>query len=232
MNLRSRGRTAPATARKPLRKHKSPAARARRAAHAISPTYDQILAVAEEEFAYSGYNGTSLEVIARRTGIRKASLFHHFNSKRKIFDAVVRRIFDKLVSIGRETERIENPKEHLLAIIGRLHDFIASHPNHARLLMHRVLEDPASVRSSSEVFIKPLVMEMAQLVVRGAEMGVIRDGDGPISLTLIALAMPILAYSFAPVVEACIGIEVFSPTTIAAIRAQVMRRAETLLSPS
>ena len=219
---------------KPLRKNKIKvvrSARTRRASHPISDTYDQILAVAEEEFANNGYNGTSLEVIARRTGIRKASLFHHFTNKRKIFDAVVRRIFDQLVSIGRETAQIENPREHLLAIVARLHDFIASHPNHARLLMHRVLEDPASVRSSAEVFIKPLVLEMAQLVVRGAQMGEIRDGDGPISLTLIALAMPILAYSFAPVVEACTGIEVYAPASIAAIRTQILHRAETLLSP-
>jgi AcrR family transcriptional regulator len=214
-----------------LQKSKIKGVRTRRTTHAISDTYDQILAVAEQEFANSGYNGTSLELIARRTGIRKASLFHHFNSKRKIFDAVVRRIFDPLVSIGRETAQIDNPREHLLAIIARLHDFIASNPNHARLLMHRVLEDPASVRSSSEVFIKPLVLEMAQLVIRGAEMGVIRDGEGPISLTLIALAMPILAYAFAPVVEACTGIEVFSPSAVAAIRNQILHRAETLLSP-
>jgi AcrR family transcriptional regulator len=216
---------------KPLRKTKPRSARIARTTHAISDTYDKILAVAEEEFANSGYNGTSLEVIARRTGIRKASLFHHFNSKRKIFDAVVRRIFDQLVSIGRETAQIENPKEHLLAIAVRLHDFVASHPNHARLLMHRVLEDPASVRRSSEVFIKPLVIEMAQLVVRGAQMGVIRNTDGPISLTLTALAIPILPYSFAPVVEACTGIEVFSPASIAIIRSQVMQRMDTLLSP-
>ena len=98
--------------------------------------------------------------------------------------------------------------------------------------MHRVLEDPASVRRSSEVFIKPLVIEMAQLVVRGTQMGVIRNSDdGPISLTLIALAIPILPYSFAPVVEACIGIEVFSPASIAVIRSQVLRRMDALLSP-
>src|ERR1700723_200990 len=217
---------------KPLRKTKPRSARITRTTHAISDTYDKILAVAEEEFANSGYSGTSLELIARRTGIRKASLFHHFNSKRKIFDAVVRRIFDQLVSIGRETAQIENPKEHLLAILMRLHDFIASNPNHARLLMHRVLEDPASVRRSAEVFIKPLVIEMAQLVVRGAQMGVIRNNnDGPISLTLIVLAIPILPYSFAPVVEACTGIEVFSPESIAIIRSQVMQRMDILLSP-
>src|SRR6202167_6782188 len=108
-----------------LRKTKPRSARIARTSHAISDTSDQILAVAEQEFATSGYNGTSLEVIARRTGIRKASLFHHFNSKRKIFDAVVRRIFDQLVSIGRETAQIENPKEHLLAILGRLQALIA-----------------------------------------------------------------------------------------------------------
>jgi hypothetical protein len=43
--------------------------------------------------------------------------------------------------------------------------------------------------------------------------------------------MPILAYSFAPVVEACTGIEVYAPASIAAIRTQILHRAETLLSP-
>ena len=97
---------------KPLRKSKLKAACAsrRHASHPISDTYDQILAVAEQEFANSGYNGTSLEVIARRTGIRKASLFHHFNSKRKIFDAVVRRIFDQLVLDRARDRRNREPE--------------------------------------------------------------------------------------------------------------------------
>jgi uncharacterized protein (DUF2141 family) len=94
-----------------------------------------------------------------------------------------------------------------------------------------VLEDPASVRRSSEVFIKPLVIEMAKLVVRGIEVGAIRNTDGPISLTLTALAIPILPYSFAPVVEACTGIEVFAPASVAVIRSQVLRRMDALLSP-
>ena len=229
--MRPGPKTAIAKAHARLRKSNLGRKRTRRSTHPISRTYDQILTVAEQEFANSGYNGTSLELIARRTGIRKASVFHHFNSKRKIYDAVVRRIFDQLVAIGRETATIDNPRDHLLAIIQHLHDFIASHPNYARLLMHRVLEDPASVRSSSEVFIKPLVAEMARLVIRGSEMGVIGNREAPITLTLIALAIPILPYSFAPVVEACTGIEVFSPGSIELIRTRVLRLMELLLSP-
>src|SRR5580692_11140203 len=123
-DLRPRGNPIAAKMPKPLRKTRLKRGRTRRTTHPISDTYDQILAVAEQEFANSGYKGTSLEVIARRTGIRKASLFHHFNSKRKIFDAVVRRIFDQLVSFGSDTAHIESLDQHLAGVVAAAHDFV------------------------------------------------------------------------------------------------------------
>ncbi|HEV2171232.1 MAG TPA: TetR/AcrR family transcriptional regulator [Candidatus Binatus sp.] len=203
----------------------------RRPARPSANTYDHILSVAEQEFAHSGYNGTSLAVIARRTGIRKASLFHHFDSKRRLFDAVVRRIFDQVAFIGRETVGSDDPRQNLVAIVGRLHDFIARHPNYSRILMHRVLEDPRSVRNAAEVFIKPVVLYMAELITRGENSGTFKKVDDPIGVALAALGIPILAYGFAPVVEACTGLDVFSPETIARTREEVIRRTESLVLP-
>jgi TetR/AcrR family transcriptional regulator len=204
---------------------------ARRNGRGATDTYDVILAVAEDEFAHSGYKGTSLEVIARRARIRKASLFHHFNSKRRLFDAVLRRLFDQMSFIWRENTRSDDPKADVLAIVSRLHDFIVRHPNYARLLMHRVLEDPKSVRNTCDVFIKPLLLYMSELLTAGAAAGFFRKLEDPVGTALAALGIPVIAYAFAPVVEACTGQDMFSPRSIAYTREEVLRRASALVTP-
>jgi TetR/AcrR family transcriptional regulator len=207
------------------------AAGRRRNAGRATDTHNLILSVAEEEFAHLGYKGTSLELIARRVRIRKASLFHHFSSKRKLFDAVLRRMFDQMSFIWRENARTGDPKADVLAIVSRLHDFVARHPNYARLLMHRVLEDPKSVRNTFEVFIRPFVLYLSELITAGASAGIFRKVEDPDGVALEALGIPVVAYAFAPVVEACTGRDMFTPQRMAYTREEVLRRASALVTP-
>jgi AcrR family transcriptional regulator len=51
----------------------------------------EILAVATEMFAAEGYRGTGLAGIAARAGVTQAGLLHHFGSKERLLEAVVRR---------------------------------------------------------------------------------------------------------------------------------------------
>ena len=52
-------------------------------------TRDEILEVALDLFSVNGYEATSISQIADAVGIRKASLYSHFNSKQEILDNVV-----------------------------------------------------------------------------------------------------------------------------------------------
>ena len=45
---------------------------------------DDIVNAAVEEFLEKGYDGTSMDAIARRAGISKGGLYHHFDSKEQI----------------------------------------------------------------------------------------------------------------------------------------------------
>lgn len=50
----------------------------------------QIIDVATDSFIKSGYRGTSLAAIAEEVGVSQAGLLHHFGTKEKLLEAVVR----------------------------------------------------------------------------------------------------------------------------------------------
>lgn len=62
---------------------------------------DQVLEAAVTEFALSGLNGTSTEVIARRVGVSQPYLFRLFGTKKDLFLAAVNRTFDRTIETFR-----------------------------------------------------------------------------------------------------------------------------------
>ncbi len=57
---------------------------------------DRILDVATELFFDHGYGLTSIEAVARRTGISKRTFYHRFADKSALFEAVVHRIIEHM----------------------------------------------------------------------------------------------------------------------------------------
>lgn len=55
-------------------------------------TREHLLAAARELFARDGYDATSIEVVLRRSGVSRGSLYHHFPDKKALFEAVVHRL--------------------------------------------------------------------------------------------------------------------------------------------
>ena len=58
-------------------------------------TKQEILAAALELFSVRGFEATSISQIASAVGIRKASLYSHFESKQAILDALVKDILEQ-----------------------------------------------------------------------------------------------------------------------------------------
>ena len=58
-------------------------------------TKQDILAAALDLFSVNGFEGTSLSMIAEAVGIRKASLYSHFDSKQAILDALVENVLEQ-----------------------------------------------------------------------------------------------------------------------------------------
>src|SRR4051812_726989 len=62
-------------------------------------TRDRLIVAARGLFGERGYDGTSIDAVLDATGVKRGALYHHFESKQALFDAVL----DRVVSDGAQT---------------------------------------------------------------------------------------------------------------------------------
>ena len=58
-------------------------------------TKKEILLSALDLFSYQGYEATSFSQIASAVGIKKASLYSHYESKKSILDALINEVLEQ-----------------------------------------------------------------------------------------------------------------------------------------
>lgn len=103
----------------------------------------RILAAAEALFSERGYDGVSITAIAKRAGVSKANVFHHFDSKNALYVAVLRDACDQSTALlldhldrSSDTirERLANfTREHLKQVLER--------PQISRLISRELLKN-------------------------------------------------------------------------------------------
>jgi AcrR family transcriptional regulator len=85
-------------------------------------TRAELIRVASDLFAERGYAGAGLEDMAKKVGLTKGALYHHFRDKRALFEAVVGQVLeDDLRRIQTESKRMtahvgENSWDRLIAL--------------------------------------------------------------------------------------------------------------------
>lgn len=78
-------------------------------------TADNLLKIAEKAFASAGYAATSTESIIQAAGVTKGALYHHFSSKRLLFEAVYRSVEEQMANrIDRVSRASATPWDQLL----------------------------------------------------------------------------------------------------------------------
>ncbi|MGB3756052.1 MAG: TetR/AcrR family transcriptional regulator [Rivularia sp. (in: cyanobacteria)] len=118
-------------------------------------TKEQILNVAEAQFAEKGFAGTTLRGVIREAGVNIAAIHYHFGSKEELFVAVVRRAAQQIV-----TSQLK------------------------QLAKYENLDEPPSLENILEAFYGPPLRAIAQMgetgLIRAQFMGRCRAEPFPI----------------------------------------------------
>jgi TetR/AcrR family transcriptional regulator len=187
------------------------------AAEQPKPRKEEILDVATRLFAERGYEGTSMNDVAERVGMRKASLFYHFATKDSLYEAVLERLVASLqvaleeiyVSSGTYEDRLDAVTEMLVTVL-------ASHPYAARLLLREAMDWGPVIREGKLLDRILLVLEAGAAWLRaGQEQGVFVEGD-PKQLVLSSIGLHFLPFALGQLVERYMGKDVFDEAFVAA----------------
>lgn len=129
----------------------------------------QIRRVAAELFDAHGYRETSMDTIADRVGIKKASLYYYFPSKDQMLVELHEEMIELIIAAQRQ--RVEqgtlSPPEMLLAVMTDLVSLQETHPGHLKIFFEHYRELPEPVRGQ----IADKREQYRQLVIQ-----VLRDG--------------------------------------------------------
>jgi AcrR family transcriptional regulator len=180
------------------------------------PRKEEILDVATRLFAEHGYDGTSMNDVAERVGMRKASLFYHFSTKDTLYEAVLERLVASL-QLALETIYASQGTiaDRLDAVTERVVTTLSSHPYAARLLLREAMDWGPVIRGKLLDRIV-LVLEAAAAWLRaGQEEGTFVEGDAK-QLVLTAVGLHFLPFAVGQLVERYTGQGVFDAPFVAA----------------
>lgn len=123
---------------------------------------ETIEAAATGLFAERGYQGTSIDEIARRSGVTPPVLYDHFQSKQDLYRVLLERHFAELRQVWREHFAGDDPPAQRVA---RSFDawfaYIESHPFAGRMLFRDTTGDPKIEAMHQEVAANSRVAIMA-----------------------------------------------------------------------
>ncbi|WP_054951845.1 TetR/AcrR family transcriptional regulator [Flaviflexus massiliensis] len=117
----------------------------------------QLIEIARASFAHRGYDATSIEEITLAAGISKPVLYEHFGGKEGLYQVIVDREINLLMSTLTESLPAHvSPRKALEHSIVALLDYLESNPDGYRLLAH---QSPLGV--STGVF-SPVIGEVTE----------------------------------------------------------------------
>ncbi|BDB40059.1 MULTISPECIES: TetR/AcrR family transcriptional regulator [Mycobacterium] len=158
-----------------------------------------IIEAAEAEFGAHGFSNGSLNVIARRAGVAKGSLFQYFADKRDLYafiaDVASQRVRVFVEEVIREIEPSRTFFEFLTELLDAWVTYYAEHPRERALHAAATLEVDTDARISVRNVIHRHYLEVLRpLVTEALRRGDLRpDSDTEALLSLLLMIFPHLA---------------------------------------
>ena len=158
-----------------------------------------VIEAAEAEFGAHGFSGGSLNVIARRAGVAKGSLFQYFADKRDLYafiaDIGSQRVRCYVEDLIRELDPNRPFFDFLTDLLDGWVAYYAEHPRERALHAAATLEVDTDARISVRNVIHRHYLEVLRPLVRDAHLrGDLRaDSDTDALMSLLLMIFPHLA---------------------------------------
>jgi AcrR family transcriptional regulator len=141
-------------------------------------TRAEILAVATEEFAHSGYAGARVDVIAAKTSTTKRMIYYYFGGKEQLYVAVLEAAYLRIRSLETQLD-VEHldPVEAVREVAGLTFDHHEAHPDFVRLVSIENIHHGEHIARSSVLsgLATPALDVLGGILERGRAAGRFRD---------------------------------------------------------
>jgi len=173
-----------------------------------------ILQAAVNEFAEHGIAGARTDAIARVARVNKALLYYYFKDKDALYAAALDHVFsglrDRVLPV---LDSSLDPREKLLAYVGRYFDYVAANPRLPRVVQAEWMRmghkgSPQMLRIAQEYF-APIYKRVAEMLREGAEKGQFRVVN-PMDFMPTIVGIIVFYFSTAPAMKTLLKIDPLS----------------------
>ncbi|MCV6576629.1 MAG: TetR family transcriptional regulator [Cohaesibacter sp.] len=155
-------------------------------------TQKRILQAAKTEFAKKGFGGTRVDVIAERANANKRMIYHYFGSKENLFSKVLEEAY---LDIRHAEQKLKldhlDPEEALKALVVFTWKYYLKNPEFLTLVNSENLHKAKHLKQSDTLLdvSRQFVQMVQNILERGVEKGVFRDGIDPVQLNITIAAV-------------------------------------------
>jgi TetR/AcrR family transcriptional regulator len=181
-----------------------------------------LLSAAERLFADRGIAGARTQEIAAAAGVNKALLHYYFDSKEKLYWAVLEHLFAQLTaSLTHAFDSRATPRQALYRFLTAYLEFLQTHPSYPRLIQREVMSRGPFLRRVVARYFRPLYRRLAQFLRAGIRQGVFRPVD--VHQTAISLiGISVFYFAAGPVLAPVLGGDPYHPARVAARKRAVL----------
>jgi AcrR family transcriptional regulator len=141
-------------------------------------TREALLAAATELFAARGFSGATVHAIAARAHVNKAMINYHFEGKRGLYTAILKRDFGwalaELTELTREPARADAKLSRFVAIFGELH---LRRPGLSAMMLREAMSGGHGLDPTLLPDMRAIFGAVQAIVAQGIAEGTFRDVD-------------------------------------------------------
>ena len=154
---------------------------------------DRLLQAAAREFAARGYEGASVDRIARAARLNKAMIYYHFKSKAGLYRTIVRAVFTSVLETASSVaDSQDSPADKIRRFARSIADVVSRHPHFPSIWLSEFSAGAAHMDQQTLRVAAQVVQTLGRILEEGAQDGSFQPAS-PL-LVHFGIVGPILLY--------------------------------------